>query len=67
MAVMFGQTCEFDARREDWTQYSERLSHYFAANGITDAARKKSILHVDSCGTCDLQAAAQSGVASEGG
>ena len=44
MAVMFGQMCEFDASREDWTQYSERLSHYFGANSITDAARKKSIL-----------------------
>ena len=41
---MFGQMCEFDASREDWTQYSERLSHYFTANGITDAARKKAIL-----------------------
>ena len=41
---MFGQMCQFDASREDWTQYSERLSHYFAANGITDAARKKFIL-----------------------
>ena len=44
VAVMFWQMCEFDASREDWTQYSERLSHYFTANGITDAARKKVIL-----------------------
>ena len=40
---MFGQMCEFDASRLDWTQYSERLSHCFGANGITDAARKKTI------------------------
>ena len=44
MAVMFGQMCELNASREDWTQYPERLTHYFEVNGITDAARKKSIL-----------------------
>ena len=41
---MFEQMCEFDASGEDWAQFSERLSHYFGANGVTDAARKKSIL-----------------------
>ena len=44
MAVMFLQMCEFEASREDWMQYSERLSHYYAANGITDAARRKFLL-----------------------
>ena len=44
MAVMFGQMCEFDASRDDWTRYSERLSYYFTTNDITDAARKKAIL-----------------------
>ena len=44
MALMFGQMCELDSSREDWMEYSERLSHYFIANGTTDAARKKAIL-----------------------
>ena len=44
MAVMFEQMCEFAASKEDWTQYLERLSRYFTANGITDAVRNKAIL-----------------------
>ena len=44
MVVMFGQMCEFDTSREDWTQYFERLSQYFGANSITDVVKKKSIL-----------------------
>ena len=44
MAAMFRQMCEFDASRDDWTQFSEGLSHHFTANAITDAARKKDIL-----------------------
>ena len=28
--------------RESWLQYARRLSHFFAANGVTVAARKKS-------------------------
>ena len=41
---MFEQMCEFEASIEDWTHYSERLSHNLTANGITDSAKKKAIL-----------------------
>jgi len=30
--------------KESWTTYTERLDHYFAANGVTDADKKRSIL-----------------------
>ena len=33
----------FDAARESWTSYAERLEFYFAANGVTDADTKKAI------------------------
>ena len=32
---------EFDSIKEDWTQYVKRVDHFFAANEITDAGRKK--------------------------
>ncbi len=44
MAALFGQMGEFDAHKEEWTQYSERLAHFFAANDIEDAAKKRAIL-----------------------
>lgn len=39
-----GKVEEFDRHREDWPQYVERLEHFFAANAITTAARKRSVL-----------------------
>ena len=32
------------AEQEEWTQYIERMEHYFAANGHTEADKKKAIL-----------------------
>ena len=29
---------------ESWSTYTERLEHYFAANGVTQAAQKRAIL-----------------------
>ena len=29
--------------KEDWDQYAERLEHFFAANGITEAGKKRSV------------------------
>ena len=43
MAAVFGRIDEFDSKKEDWPQYVERLDHFFAANGITDADKKRSI------------------------
>lgn len=44
--ALFGNMGEFDPKQEQWTQYSERLSHFYTANGIKDdeASRKKAIL-----------------------
>ena len=42
MAALLGKMEEFDASREEWTQYVERMDHFFAANGIDEAHKKKS-------------------------
>ena len=34
----------FDPAKEDWTSYSERLTHCFISTGITDASKQRSIL-----------------------
>ena len=44
MAALIGVVGEFDAEKEEWTQYAERLSHFFEANLIVDEERKKSLL-----------------------
>ena len=46
MSVFIGTVGEFQQEREDWTQYCDRLEHYFQANGITDENKKKSIFLV---------------------
>ena len=43
MATLFGTVSEFEAGKEQWTQYVERLGHFFAANGITNEEKKCSI------------------------
>ena len=35
---------DFDLVVETWEEYAERLQHYFQANEITEADRKKPIL-----------------------
>ena len=42
--AQIGKTSPFNPKEEEWTQYIERLQHFFAANGHTEAAKKKSIL-----------------------
>ena len=39
----FGKIDEFNVK-DDWSQYIERLGHYFSANDITDISKQKSIL-----------------------
>lgn len=34
---------EFDGNREDWTQYVERLGHFFDTNGIAESDKKRAI------------------------
>lgn len=43
MAALFGKLEKFDKSKEDWTQYVERMDFFFAANGIEDAGKKKSV------------------------
>ena len=43
MAVTFGRIEEFDGNKEDWSQCEERLGHFFAANGVESAEKKRSI------------------------
>ena len=38
-----GRIKEFHDEKEDWDQYAERLEHFFAANGITEAEKKLSV------------------------
>ena len=44
-----GSVSQFDSKKEEWTSYVERMRHYFIANDVVDAAKKKSIL-ISSCG-----------------
>lgn len=39
-----GQVVDFDPKSETFTQYAERLEHFFVANNITRDVRKKAIL-----------------------
>ena len=43
MAV-HGTLAAFNPCEEDWSEYAERLSFYFATNGITTDAKKRTIL-----------------------
>ena len=38
-----GRIEEFCDEKEDWNQYAERLKHFFATNGITEAEKKHSV------------------------
>ena len=44
MATVFGKVDEFDGTKEEWTQYVERLEHFFVANDIVDAGKKRAVL-----------------------
>ena len=50
MATHHGHPTKFDGNVEDWEIFTEQLSHYLTANGITDEAKKISIL-LSVCGT----------------
>ena len=44
MAAMLGKIEQFEATKEDWPQYVERLNYFFEANSITGATKKRAIL-----------------------
>ena len=69
MATLFGRVDAFDENTETWEHYTERLGHYFDANGIGDEsgdnkAKRRAIL-LSVCGSkvykliCDLLAPAK--------
>ena len=71
MATLFGRVDAFDDKTETWEHYTERLRHYFDANGICDEspedkAKRRAIL-LSVCGSktyklmCDLLAPAKPG------
>ena len=41
---MLGKVDEFDSTKEEWPQYVERLGHFFDANSIESAEKKRSVL-----------------------
>ena len=49
MAARHGSIGEFDPSKEEWDSYVERLEHYFVANGVSEAAKKRAIL-LSGCG-----------------
>ena len=44
MATTHGSIGEFDAGREDWVSYTERLEQYFIGNNVTVATKKRAVL-----------------------
>ena len=48
MAV-HGSLALFNLEEEDWVEYTDKLSYYFTANGITTNAKKRAIL-ISYCG-----------------
>ena len=40
---LLGSISEFDPEKEEWQQYAKRLDHFFAANEIDDAGKKRSV------------------------
>ncbi len=43
MAAILGKVEEFDQSKEEWTQYVERLNHFFLANAIENADKKRAV------------------------
>ena len=46
MAIVFGHMSEFVPQSKEWTQYSERLTYFLAANDIQEEAKKAVLLTV---------------------
>ena len=69
MATLFGKVDAFEENAETWEHYTERLGHYFDANGIGDVSgddkAKRRAIRLSVCGSkvcklmCDLLAPAK--------
>ena len=47
--AIHGALAAFNPQEEDWSEYTERLTFYFTANGITTDAKKRAVL-LSCCG-----------------
>ena len=47
MATLFGRVDALDENNESWEHYTERLGHYFDANGIADESGDDNALSVE--------------------
>ena len=43
-APLFSQVKKIDEEKEEWPQYVEQLDHFFEANKVADADKKRAIL-----------------------
>ena len=43
MVSTLGKAEEFDSVKEEWSQYTERLDHFFEANSITMSDKKRAV------------------------
>ena len=43
MVSILGKVEEFDRKREEWSQYVERLDHLFVTNNIIDEDKKRTV------------------------
>ena len=43
MSGTLGRVEEFDGNRDDWPEYVERVEHFFLANGIESAEKKRAV------------------------
>jgi len=50
-----GSIGEFNADREDWVSYTERLIQYFVANGISEEGDTRRAILLSSCGASTYQ------------
>ena len=63
MAILLGKLEEYDRSTEDWTQYVERMDHFFDANEIVDVGKKKCVF--GSCGTDHVRTTSKLGISSQ--
>ena len=52
VAKLIGQVGEFVEGQEEWSQYAERVDHYFVANDV-DGAEKKRAVFLSLRSACD--------------
>jgi len=55
MAAHHGSVGEFDAGKETWTSYCERLQLYFLANDVAATAEKQRAIFLTVCGATTYQ------------